>query len=108
MPLRKIEHVDAGDSVRITRTFAKALGAVGGVNPQTMSVYRVQEGVREETLTPALTYAVDDSTVTAVVDAEFPIDSPSGTQFVVFVLTAPLVATEIVEFAVHALPALPA
>lgn len=108
MPLRTFEHVDAGDLVRISRTFAKPIGETGDVNPQTMTVYRVQGGINVDEYEPTLSYSVDDSAVTAVVEVEFPLDSTSGTQYVVFVLTEPIVATEIVGFAVRALPAQPA
>src|SRR5687767_12994774 len=107
MPLRKFEHVDAGDAVLITRTFRQPLGESGDVNPQTMIVYRVLNGVVVDEYTPELSYSDSDTAVTAKAVVEFPTDSPSGTQFVIFTLTAPIIATEIVEFAVRALPALP-
>lgn len=105
MPVQFVEHVDAGDAVLITRTFRLPVGATGSVNPQTMTVYRAALGAVQEPLTPELSYSDADTAVTAEVLVEFPVDSPSGRQAVVFVLTGPIVTVDVVHFGVQQLPA---
>lgn len=103
--LRKLEHVDAGDAVLITRTFRLPAGETGSVNPQAISAYRSAGGVVAETYTLTPSYSDGDTAVTVELLVEFPLDATSGRQAVVFVLTGPIVAVDVVHFAVNALPA---